>query len=113
MFGERFTKQFGKEPGPGWKLACVGLTREEIGRGLRHVIDLGREYPPAATTFRRLCKTPTEEEARKIRDSQIFRALPESDAERKARQQRAKPYLDRCWSIIGGKRLGNTEATED
>lgn len=58
MYGVKLTSSFGDECPMAWHRILADLSHMEIGRGIRWLRDEGREWPPAATEFYRLCKKP-------------------------------------------------------
>lgn len=57
VFGYRWASAYGTTDQSGtWGKGLAGLTAEDIGRGVRRVIELGMDWPPSLPEFRKLCE---------------------------------------------------------
>ena len=99
-FGASFVNQYGEQPNRFWRYALCGLSLDELRRGIEHVRDSGREYPPSAPVFRALCLTelPRQRAMREINDYQP--ALAMTADERSRRVLLAEQHVARCREIL-------------
>jgi len=61
LFGRQWEASYGHVDGKAytaWRDAMTQFTPDEVGRGLRALIDEGSEFPPNLIKFMRLCRTP-------------------------------------------------------
>jgi hypothetical protein len=79
VFGYRWASAYGTTDQSGtWSKGLAGLTAEDIGRGVRRVIDLGMEWPPSLPEFRKLCE-PDEVDLGLPTMDQAYRAASRRD----------------------------------
>lgn len=58
MFGTKLTSQYGEQCPMVWHRMIADLEDTDLSRGIRWLRDEGREWPPSAPEFWRLCKKP-------------------------------------------------------
>lgn len=79
IFGYRWASAYGTTDQSGtWGKGLAGLTSEDIGRGVRKVIELGMDWPPSMPEFRKLCE-PDEADLGLPTMDQAYRAAARRD----------------------------------
>lgn len=68
IYGHRWTSQFGDCNGAMeiWQKGLSDLTAEELGAGLRAMLNRDDPWPPSLPEFRGLCKPPRRDPAHEI-----------------------------------------------
>ncbi len=56
MFGHQWASQQGECPNDTWLRGCADLSVEQLGQGIKALLDRGVDWPPSLPAFRALCR---------------------------------------------------------
>lgn len=79
MYGNKWTITYGEDIDPDnvWANLLAGITQDQINKGFKRVEDSGKEWPPSAPEFKKMCTELTWQERDKIIEERYgFKALP-------------------------------------
>ena len=57
MYGQSWINKHGAKPSPVWKTQLAKFKREDILRGLRHLLENGEQNPPGLPYFVQMCRS--------------------------------------------------------
>lgn len=78
VFGHRWASAYGASDSGTWAKGLAGLDSEDVGRGVRRVIEAGMDWPPSLPEFRKLCE-PDEADLGLPTMNQAYRAAARRD----------------------------------